>query len=271
VLALSNGGSSMKLEVIERSPESRAHPTPLLFVHGMFVGAWCWDEYFLPFFAENGYHTVAFSLRGHAGSDGHAGIRWYSIADYVKDVEQVAGQLEAPPVLIGISMGGFIVQKYLETHPAPAAVLMASAPPNTVWPMAGRILLHNPWPLLSAILTFRTFHVVNTPQRVRQLLFSRELSEQQLLEIHAKLQDESFRAFLDLLGLTLVHPKRIKTPILVLGAEKDWALGPDAKGTARTYGGKVEMIPSVGHYMILEPDWKSAATPILSWFSEIGI
>jgi alpha-beta hydrolase superfamily lysophospholipase len=35
--------------------------------------------------------------------------------------------------LISISMGGFIVQKYLEKYDAPAAGLQASAPPITAW------------------------------------------------------------------------------------------------------------------------------------------
>jgi pimeloyl-ACP methyl ester carboxylesterase len=34
------------------------------------------------------------------------------------------------PVLIGHSMGGMVIQKYLELHQIPAAVLMASAPPK---------------------------------------------------------------------------------------------------------------------------------------------
>ena len=44
----------MKLEVITREPETDARPTPVLFVHGMFHGAWCWDEHFLPYFAQHG-------------------------------------------------------------------------------------------------------------------------------------------------------------------------------------------------------------------------
>jgi pimeloyl-ACP methyl ester carboxylesterase len=61
-------------------------------------------------------------------------MRRYSITDYVNDVEKVAGQLGTPPVLIGISMGGFITKKYLETHDASAGVLLASALPTTMWP-----------------------------------------------------------------------------------------------------------------------------------------
>ena len=54
----------MKLEVITKKPEGEAKAT-----------------------------------RGHAGSEGHEGLRWHSIADYVSDVEQVAGQFETPPII----------------------------------------------------------------------------------------------------------------------------------------------------------------------------
>ena len=39
------------LEVLARMPAGDAKGTPLLFVHGAFTGAWCWEEHFLPFFA----------------------------------------------------------------------------------------------------------------------------------------------------------------------------------------------------------------------------
>ena len=42
-----------------------------------------------------------------------------SIADYVDDVASVADTLQARPAMIGHSMGGFVVQKYLESHEAP--------------------------------------------------------------------------------------------------------------------------------------------------------
>jgi pimeloyl-ACP methyl ester carboxylesterase len=46
------------LEVIDKGSVSDVHPVPLLFVHGAWHAAWCWDEYFLDFFAENGYRWV---------------------------------------------------------------------------------------------------------------------------------------------------------------------------------------------------------------------
>jgi pimeloyl-ACP methyl ester carboxylesterase len=49
-------------------------------------------------------------------------------------VVAVAERLPTPPVVIGHSMGGFVVQKYLETHQAPAGVLLASIPPRGLGP-----------------------------------------------------------------------------------------------------------------------------------------
>jgi hypothetical protein len=45
----------MNLEVLSRRPAESRHPTPLLFIHGMLHGAWCWDAHFLDYFAGQGY------------------------------------------------------------------------------------------------------------------------------------------------------------------------------------------------------------------------
>src|SRR5262245_13015859 len=102
------------LEVVDKGSPTTEHPEPLLFVHGAWHAAWCW-EYFLDFFAERGYLALALSLRGHGGSATPKRLRGCSLADYVDDVESVAATLPAKPVVIGHSLDGFVVQKYLET------------------------------------------------------------------------------------------------------------------------------------------------------------
>jgi pimeloyl-ACP methyl ester carboxylesterase len=134
----------MNLEVITRQPASVSRSTPILFVHGAWHGAWCWDEHFLPYFAQHGYAVHAPSLRGHGQSAGGDRIKFHRIADYVADVARVAASLPTPPIIIGHSMGGLVVQKYLETHSPPAAVLLASVPPAGVLATTLRIATRRP-------------------------------------------------------------------------------------------------------------------------------
>jgi pimeloyl-ACP methyl ester carboxylesterase len=104
------------LEVVDKGSATDSHPVSLLFVHGTWHAAWCWDEHFLDFFADKGYRAVALSLRGHGASSLSKPLKSCSIADYLDDVHAVVGKLGSPPVLIGHSVGGFIVHKYLESH-----------------------------------------------------------------------------------------------------------------------------------------------------------
>ncbi|GFG78295.1 hypothetical protein MPRG_15710 [Mycobacterium paragordonae] len=73
------------LEVIEKGSRSAQ---PLLFVHGGWHGAWCWEN-FLDYFADAGYRAVAVSLRGHGASPGPASLRWCAMSDYLLRPEKV--------------------------------------------------------------------------------------------------------------------------------------------------------------------------------------
>jgi pimeloyl-ACP methyl ester carboxylesterase len=121
----------MNLEIISKYPIESRHTTPLLFVHGAWHGAWCWKVHLLDFFASHGFSAHALSLRGHGNSAGRGDLRGTRIADFVDDVAEVARQLPKPPVVIGHSMGGLVVQKYLQKYPAPVAVLLAAVPPQS--------------------------------------------------------------------------------------------------------------------------------------------
>ena len=118
------------LEVIDKGTVTDSHPAPLLFVHGAWHAAWCWDEHFLDFFANEGFRAAAVSLRGHGASTSSKPFSSATFADHVDDVQSAVDTLGAEPVLVGHSLGGLVVQKYLENHDAPAAVLMAPHPPQ---------------------------------------------------------------------------------------------------------------------------------------------
>jgi pimeloyl-ACP methyl ester carboxylesterase len=261
----------VQLEVIVQKPPSTARPKSILFVHGMWHAAWCWAEYFLPYFAQHGYASHALSLRGHGGSEGRKRLRWNTLANYVADVAQVVGQMDEPPVLIGHSMGGMIVQKYLESHPAPAAVLLAAAPPGGVIPATVRVALRHPLAFLKVNLTLSMWPVVGAPALTREAFFSADMPEAKVATYFSRLQDESYRAYLDMLGLNLPRPEKVETPVLVLGAANDTIISrKDVVATARAYGTQAEFF-DVAHDMMLEANWQTVAERILEWLGEKGL
>lgn len=259
------------LEVIDKGRAGSAHPVPLLFVHGAWHAAWCWDENFLDFFAARGYRALALSFRGHGNSPAPKRLRDCSFADYVDDVASVAGELPTPPVLVGHSMGGVIVQKYLETSTAPAAVLMASMPPQGYLRSGLRWLRRHPWHFAKLTVTGRSLPYVSTPELARERFFCARTPEPLVRGYAARLQEESARSGLD--GLVrLPRPDRVGAPVLVLGAMEDGAVTrQEVRATAGAYRTEPEFFPGMGHNMMLEPGWLAVAERIDGWLAEQGL
>ena len=259
----------MTLEIISRYPGTNRHQVPLLFIHGALHGAWCWDVHFLNYFAQHGYASHAVSLRGHGNSDGHEGLRWARIADFVEDVASAVEKLPSPPVLIGHSMGGFTIQKYLERRGVPAAVLLSSPSPTGLLPTALKSARRHPLIFAKVNLTFSLFPLVSTPGLAREAFYSADLPEDDLQSYWKQMQDDSYRAFLDMVALDLPKPGNVRTPLLVLGAERDNMLSPkEIEATAKAYNTQAHIVPGVAHNSMLEVGWRNVADRILGWLDE---
>jgi len=259
----------MKLEIISRYPSGGKHSTPLLFIHGALHGAWCWEFHFLDYFAQHGFAAHAVNLRGHGSSEGHERLRWTRIADYVEDLKNAARQLPSPPVLIGHSMGSFIIQKYLEDHSAPAAVLMTPPPPTGLRTATLRIARRHPLVFAKINLTLSLLPLVATPALAREAFFSDDLPDEQLLEFWERMQDDAFLGFLDMLVLDLPKPPKVRIPLLVLGAARDNMLNPnEIHATATAYNAQAKMMADVAHNMMIELRWRTVAEVILVWLKE---
>jgi alpha-beta hydrolase superfamily lysophospholipase len=129
--------------------------------------------------------------------------------------------------------------------------------------------MQRPLTLVKVMSQLRLYPMVETPEAARWALFSKEMPKKQMLKYYKKLNDESFRMFIDLLGLNLAHPKKVKTPLLILGAQNDNAITPNqVHATARAYNVQAEIFPNMAHDMMLEANWKSVAERILDWLKE---
>lgn len=257
------------LEMITKGSANESHPVPLLFVHGAWHGAWCWDEHFLDFFANRGHSCYAVSLRGHGASPGRERLRRTGVRHYVADVAAAAAQLPAQPVLIGHSMGGFVVQKYLEHHTAAGAVLVAPIPPTGVLRVTLYVARHYPVPFAKVNALMRLGPLVATTELVRDLLFCASTPDEYINTYKPRLQDESYRAFLDMLVLNLVKTKQVnRIPMLVLGAEHDTIVSQaEIRRTAAVYGTTAEIFLDMGHDMMLDPGWQAVAERIDGWLT----
>ena len=178
----------------------------------------------------------------------------------------MAAGLPRDPVLVGHSLGGRVVQKYLEAHEAPAAVLLAPPPRGGMLGPAVRRFREHPRLSMQALLSGTPRRLFATPELVSKFFFSPELSEEQVREYAARMGAESFRALLELV-CTRPDPARIRgVAMLVLGGGRDYCIRPSAiRRTADAYDAESRILPGVAHDMMLDAGWRQAAEAMLEW------
>ncbi len=270
-----NSRKTDSLELLSVLPDRpRAGMPPLLFVHGAYAGAWCWGEHFLPFFSAAGFRSHAVSLSGHAGSRGRKPLDSCSIDDYVNDIAEAVDNLGEAPVLIGHSMGGFVVQKYLEKHDAPATVLMCSVPPQGLASSAVSMFFGKPGLLVDLNRLMSGGQVAL--DSLREALFAQPVAMDDLLRYYRLSQPESHRAIWDMMLFNLPHTGRVlahlphgRDDLRVIGAALDMIIPASlVEMTAHSYGVTATLHPGMGHGLMLETDWQKPAQDIVDWLTE---
>ncbi|MCC7326183.1 MAG: alpha/beta fold hydrolase [Burkholderiales bacterium] len=255
------------LEVRSRLPARVTRKPPLLFIHGGYCDAWCWEPYFLPWFAARGWPAYALSLRGHGSSSGAEALYVTGLDDYVADVEQVVSGLDAPPVLIGHSMGAAICERMMATRPVRGAALLAPVPPAGLMPVAARLAATHP-DYMSHMIGFDPTKLSSELLQVlRPFYFSDGVDRAILRDALAHLNGESPRVLIDLtLRLHWALPKRRPSPAFVMGAIDDRIAVPDdVRATAAHHRVDATILPGMGHMLMLEPEWKLAAAALAEW------
>ncbi len=107
----------------------------VVFIHGMFMNPASWQQWLADFRA-HGYQCVAPAWPGHEGEPAAlranipADLGKLRLAEVIDTFRSVVRNLPQPPVLIGHSMGGLIVQKLVAEGLAKAGVCIDSAAPN---------------------------------------------------------------------------------------------------------------------------------------------
>jgi len=260
----------LELEIIRRRPRRVRGAPPLLFVHGAYSAAWCWDEYFLPYLASYGYDCHALSLRGHGGSPGDDVLDHAGLDEYVVDVRAAARMLDAAPVVIGHSMGGVVAQRYVATHEAAGLVLFASVPPLGLMSAAFELCYRDPDLLAQFALVQSGHGYMANFNRLRHALFAADMPLSRAILYFSRMRRESQRAMLD---LSYLHPIGIRqerrVPVAVIGGEEDGLFRPHAvRMTADWHDSQAAILPGLGHTMMLDCSWRRAADHLLEWLEQ---
>jgi len=243
------------LEVHRRAPAVDDGRPPLLFVHGLGHGAWCW-EHWLAAAADAGYPAYAVSLRGHGGSPGR--LRPARLGQYVDDVVATAESLPRPPVLVGHSMGGLVVQQTLARYAARAAVLVAPIPATPAVPSLVAIARRHPLDALRIVVGG------SLPLRADYLFH--ELAPADAHRHTDRCHGESAVVQYQLLlhkpaGKPLGAP-----PVLVLATPDDRLIPiRGIRATAARYGATLREFPGMGHDLMLDARWREPFEAMTAW------
>jgi pimeloyl-ACP methyl ester carboxylesterase len=255
----------MALEILTKKAHGTAKAS-IVFVHGAWHGGWCWADTFMPYFAAQGYDCYAPSLRGHGNSPSEKSLRWLKIADYVQDVHSVVETLKGDVYLMGHSMGGYVVQKYLEGHGnrIKKTVLLGSVPSKGA--------KNKPKEIIAAIglgsflkmnFTLDMYQCVNTPDKVRTLFMLPDTPQSVIGTMASKVQSEAFLAYMDMLNKKYIKPEKIKTPLLIVSGGKDWFFPLDEQATlVETYKAPQKIYPDAPHNMFMSDGWEVIANDI---------
>lgn len=235
--------------------------TNILLVHGAWHGPWCWDDSAARLRGQ-GHRVEVVALRCH---DGPRRRIWHRVHHYVEDVADAAARFERRPVIVGHSIGALVVLKYLERHDAAGAVLLAPIPSSSSLAAVVRLATRHPIAFGKACILLRLRPLIGTRTLVRDLFFTPDTPDRIIDHCHARVQDESFPAFLDTI---LVRPRtrRVHTPVIVLAAGRDAIFTIDEmQQTAHAYGRPAEIFDGIGHDMMLDVGWQDVTDRIAEW------
>ena len=257
----------------------------ILMIHGVGSTGQAFDR-LAPAFRARGWRVEAPTLRPDKRTVGKppADLPSLRLKDYVDDMQALAKQLEAetgqPPVLMGHSMGGLIVQKLAERGVGRAAILLTPASPadarsgsalaqavtfgNILFSGKPETKAHKIWP------TGFKWGVLNRVPAARHA------------EIYATAVYDSGGVYEDLAypdrdphKIATIDESKVTIPVLTIGGAKDRATPiADVRRVGAKYGrvgGDYLEYPNNAHWIVDEPGTDQVIADIANWLDSKGL
>lgn len=277
----------------------------VVMVHGICHAAWCWER-FLKFFAAHGYNCIAVSLRGHGASRTEGRLRDKGFKAYAYDARKAVEYItrtgcdahEPKPIIIGHSMGGAVVQRYLWEYAGTvsAAVLLAPATAcrmgvfsyfhgvatNRSLGLCQKANMKGMGSVTDEEIACSAFFNNVTGDDSEQDPYAR-VTQDEARKYHSLLKQEYVPTQLRCMTPYMLHYRRgycVDTPVITVGSQGDayfpeWSLARTQERYHRyseRFGGMQQAEapllvddPATCHDIMLDMAWEQAAEKVLGW------
>jgi pimeloyl-ACP methyl ester carboxylesterase len=213
--------------------------------------------------AAAGHECHVVRLPGRDPSDLQA-LRRTTLDDLHQVVLEACDALDAPPIVIGHSLGGLLGQRLAADRECAALVLLASAPPGML--VAQLRALPHLVRLMPAILAGRPLLPVESTMRNVPLS---TLSRAEQDEVLPQLVPDSARVFRSMvLGVraTRVRAERVDCPVLSVSASEDRNVSARAsRRIAARYGADHQVHSGAPHWIIADSLLDDVAGGVFDW------
>jgi non-heme chloroperoxidase len=242
-------------------PEQAKFRSPLLLVHGVWSGAWCWQSW-ATHFCNLGWECIALDLRRRSPQNPMRSLHNLSFSNCIQDLAAVIGSFSTPPVLLAMDLGAPMALKVCEQSRTAALVLVSpsslgnlaarSRPQRLLWLKYGLLIfLQRPFRIDEK--DFRAYFLAPLPENLQSQLSRQIVPESSALA----------REFLA--PRVKLEFERLSCPILVLGGSDDHITPPaTTRRMAERLGGEFREYPGQGHWLI-ELDGEHIVRDIHRW------
>jgi pimeloyl-ACP methyl ester carboxylesterase len=257
----------------------------IVFIHGAWLNSRSW-EYFVSYFEGKGYTCITpeWPYKDFSRESMYANtppeLAKVGIKEITDHYEKIIRALSEPPLLIGHSIGGLIVQQLLDRGVGSAGVALSSVAPTGVFILYWTVIRAN----IGVLLTWRGWRKVvkmNLPNF--QYAFANTLQAGQQRKYYERyVVPETGRVFFQIALAPVDFKQAIKVnfknntraPLLLVAGEKDQLIPARiVKSNYKHYKvstAKTDFHEFKGrsHLIVAQDGWEDVADYVLTWLNQ---
>jgi pimeloyl-ACP methyl ester carboxylesterase len=253
----------------------------IMLVHGAWVTPDCWEN-FRTYFESKGYACIvpAWPYLNRPVAELRESpdpkLKYTTIKSLVDHYEQLIKNLPEPPILIGHSFGGLIVQMLIDRGLGVAGIAIDAGPPRGVVPSLRAIRSAAPvlfsWFGWRRVLTMSFKSFSETFANRLGATEQRSAYENYIVPAPGRIY---FQAAIGIgNGVDFANPTR--SPLLLIAGEDDRTSTPSmVEAMYRKYSKSpmqtdIMRFPKRSHWLIAEPGWEEVAAKSLEWVTRLA-